>query len=152
MTEPSWDLVLIVPGKPRTQGSLGLWRAADGTERARHSDETKNHRNLLVERAQQAWGDKPPLEGPVLVSIVAVFARPKGHFGTGRNASVLKPGAPQVPTSRGAGDLDKIARLVLDGLDVAGVYLDDSQVAMLQSWKVYGERPETRVRVRGGAV
>lgn len=141
------DMVLEIPGKPRTQGSLTLWRGGDGKERAKHDAHTMNHRNLVVGLARQAWGQRAPLPGDVAVHIVATFARPAAHYGTGRNAQVLKPGAPARPTNRAAGDVDKVARLVLDGLDVAGVYGDDAQVAVLRVEKEYGPTEGTLVKV-----
>lgn len=145
-------LEFIIPGKPRTQGSLTLWRGADGKERAKHSAHTSNHRNLMVGLAVAAWKAQPPMPGDVAVDILATFARPATHYGTGRNADRLKPGVPARPITRAAGDADKVARLVLDALDVAGVYDDDSQVALLRIEKRYAEDHEgesTRVRVWG---
>jgi len=138
------DLFLVIPGKPRTQGSLTLWRGGDGKERAKHSEHTANHRNLVVGLALQGWG-RPATEAGVAVRIVARFARPASHYGTGRNAGVLKPGAPKWPTTRAGGDLDKVARLVLDALEIAGVYKDDSQVVALRAEKEYAETPCTEV-------
>ena len=138
---------LTIPGKPRTQGSMTLWRGADGAERAKYGDETKNHRNLVVGLAMQEWGGRPPLDGEVGVKIVANYVRPKHHFGTGRNAKVLKASAPARPTGRAYGDVDKVARLVLDALDIAGVYNDDSQVVALAVEKAYAATPNTEVLV-----
>lgn len=141
------DLVVIVPGKPRTQGSMTLWRdARTGGERAKYAPETVAHRNLVVGLARQGWG-RLPIGGPVAVQIVAEFTRPKSHYGTGRNASVLKSTAPILHTQ--APDGDKIARLVLDALTIAGVYRDDSQVAVLRVEKRWSDmdHPRTLVEV-----
>jgi crossover junction endodeoxyribonuclease RusA len=139
-------LVVSIPGKPRTQGSMTLWRdAATGGERAKYAPETVAHRNLAVGLFRDAWAGAAPLTGAVAVRIVAVFARPKSHYGTGRNAGVLKDWAPEHYTS--APDGDKIARLVLDALTIAGVYADDGLVAVHRVDKVYGDRPATLVEV-----
>lgn len=137
----------VIPGKPRGQGSMALWRGDDGKERAKYGDETINARNLAVSILRGAWGDRPPLAGAVGVRITARFPRPKSHFGTGRNAGVLKDWAPHwviVPT-----DGDKIARLVNDALTIAGVVADDAIVALLRVEKVYADSGpgETRVEV-----
>jgi hypothetical protein len=68
------------------------------------------------------------------------FARPKGHYGSGRNAAVLKPGAPRSPA--GKPDLDKVLRSTLDALGEAGCYRDDSQVVAVEAQKAYCEPGE----------
>lgn len=45
------------------------------------------------------------------------------------------------PTKRSASDLDKLCRLVLDALDTANVFKDDSQVCMLSASKSYTPEP-----------
>ena len=49
---------------------------------------------------------------PVRADIEFVFPRPKSHYGTGKNADVLKPSAPKYCISRGNGDIDKLANEV----------------------------------------
>lgn len=138
-----------VPGKPRTQGSMTLWRGASGKEHAKHSDHTMNHRNLVIGLARQEWGTRAPSTSPVAVSITASFERPASHFGTGRNADTLKASAPERPISRAYGDGDKIGRLVLDALEIAGVYADDAQVVVLRVEKVFDLAASTVVEVWG---
>jgi Holliday junction resolvase RusA-like endonuclease len=74
---------------------------------------------------------------PLIVYVVFVLPRPKGHYGTGRNAGQVKPSAPKYPAGRP--DLDKLERAVLDGLTAGGVWRDDSQVAFLMAGKVYAD-------------
>ena len=52
----------------------------------------------------------------VEIEIVFLFARPKSHFGTGKNANKLKQKAPEFVTSSQTGDIDKLCRSTLDGL------------------------------------
>jgi crossover junction endodeoxyribonuclease RusA len=86
-------------------------------------------------------------DGPVNLTLRFYFARPKGHFGTGRNAGKLKASAPALPTSQSAGDVDKLARAVLDAL--TGVaFDDDSQVADLTARKRYTPGPDVPEGVR----
>ena len=56
---------------------------------------------------------------PVKADIEFVFPRPKSHYGSGKNADVLKPSAPKHCVSRGNGDIDKLSRSTLDGLSVS---------------------------------
>ena len=83
-----------------------------------------------------------PASGPVAVDLHFTFARPKGHYRTGRNAHLLRDDAPAFVVSRAAGDLDKITRSTFDALTAAGVIVDDSLVASLTASKTYAERGE----------
>jgi len=80
----------------------------------------------------------PPFgEGvPVSVGIVFRLARPQSHYGTGKNAGILKADAPPWPTSKP--DVDKLARHVLDVL-TGSLWKDDSQVAELSLRKTYAK-------------
>lgn len=83
--------------------------------------------------------------GPVHVEVVFYFARPRSHYGTGRNAGTLRASAPQFMSSMP--DLDKLLRCVLDSLSGIAVK-DDSQVSRLLAGKFYGEPERAEVRVR----
>ena len=78
----------------------------------------------IAQQARLAVGE-PVWEGPVAVTVRYFFRRPKHHYGTGRNARVLKDGAPAHPIS--SADLDKLDRLVFDAL-TATVIRDDKQI------------------------
>lgn len=72
---------------------------------------------------------------PVEIVLSFYFARPLGHFRTGRNAHLLRDAAPSWPT--GKPDLDKLERAVFDGLTDAGAWADDSQVVSVIASKHY---------------
>lgn len=78
-----------------------------------------------------------PYDGPVAVTAIYRFPRPKAHFRTGANAHLLRDQAPTFATSRAVGDIEKIARSTHDALTAAGVWTDDSLVAVLTIQKVY---------------
>jgi Holliday junction resolvase RusA-like endonuclease len=61
---------------------------------------------------------------PVGVEITATLPRPAHHYG----ATGIRSNAPIYPTNARTGDVDKLARLVLDALVDAGLLLDDTQV------------------------
>jgi crossover junction endodeoxyribonuclease RusA len=112
------------------------------------SKRVKPWRSDVMAAAVAAY-DGPLVEGAVSVSVVFLFARPKGHFG----AKGLRPSAPAHLTSQGAGDLDKLCRSTLDGLSASagGTLLrDDSQVVSLNASKRYcvgEERPGALISV-----
>jgi crossover junction endodeoxyribonuclease RusA len=76
-----------------------------------------------------------PLAGAVHCEITFRMPRPQGHYGTGRNAGQVRPGAPAYPASKP--DLDKLIRAVLDGLTDGGAWKDDGQVVALAARKMY---------------
>lgn len=85
--------------------------------------------------------------GSVLVDLAFRLPRPRSHYGTGRNAALLKSSAPIRPTTKP--DLDKLARACLDAL-TGVLWVDDSQVVMLLVSKDYagdGTHPGVYVRV-----
>lgn len=87
-------------------------------------------------RAETARIMLKPIDGPVCAEIVFTFTRPRSHYRTGRNAHLLRDGAPGMPAGRP--DIDKLARAVLDGLTMGGAWQDDSQVVALTLRKCYG--------------
>ena len=95
------------------------------------------HAAAMVAKVQAGWA---PVNGPVMVEIMFYLPRPKAHYGSGRNAGVLKDWVPAVPTTRPDGD--KLARAVLDALTSAAVYVDDSQVVDLHASKRFADGRE----------
>lgn len=81
---------------------------------------------------------------PVSVGVDFLIVRPKSHYGTGRNATVLKASAPERPASRP--DVDKLARAVLDALK-GTAYADDGQVVELHARKLFGDQARAEVEV-----
>jgi crossover junction endodeoxyribonuclease RusA len=82
-----------------------------------------------------ATDDWRPMAGAIVLEVKFRLPRPKGHYGTGRNAGLLKPSAPFHPAGRP--DLDKLLRSTFDALGEAGVWGDDSQVVTVRGQKVY---------------
>ena len=88
------------------------------------------------------------------VEIIFLFARPKSHYGTGKNARKLKPSAPVFVTSKGIGDIDKLLRSTYDSLSESSggsVIKDDSLIVKNRSMKRYcveGENPGAKITVR----
>lgn len=139
-------LVATIPGKPRPQGSMQLSRdPRTGKEWAKYGDQTVMHRNLAVSVLREEWGRGAPLVGPVAVKCEFRFARPKSHYGTGRNSGRLKDSAPIWMSS--APDNDKLCRLIGDALTISGVVDDDSLIVLLRGEKLWAEQPSTLVEV-----
>jgi crossover junction endodeoxyribonuclease RusA len=77
-------------------------------------------------------------DGPLRVELRFLLARPKGHYGSGRNAGQVRESAPLFPAARP--DIDKLARSTLDGLCESGLIRDDSQIVSLHLEKRYATR------------
>lgn len=101
-------------------------------------------RNDVMSAAQQEYQGPAILE-PVRLEITFYFPRPKGHYGTGRNAKKLKPSAPKHCASRAYGDTSKLVRSTEDAISASSGYpviFDDSQVVELICKKRYAEADE----------
>lgn len=136
-------LAFFAPGRPRAKGSTRSFRHAKTGAQITLGANPKSKAWQGVVACAALEAGATPHAGPVCLTVTFTFARPKSHYGTGRNSAKLKGSAPPCPTSRHIGDLDKLTRALLDGL--TGVaYLDDDQVVGLtaaKAWRQEG-RPE----------
>ena len=108
-----------------------------------HAQEWKNRCAMV---AAEAW-DKDSaglLSGPLAVFFDFTRARPKGHYGTGRNAGKLKDSAPAYPTVMPDGL--KLTRPVEDAL-TGVLWTDDAIVVAHLISKKYGPRPGVTIKV-----
>lgn len=135
-------LTCVIPGNPQPQGSKT--RGANGAmyEANRRLKPWRAH---AITQLRAAWAGEPITHG-VHVTARFVYARPKSHYGTGRNAGIVKPSAPYYKAS--APDLDKLQRALGDALTQAGILRDDALIVAWNSAKVYGAVPEVRLTVR----
>lgn len=87
-----------------------------------------------------------PLDEPVWVQFEFYRARPKGHYGTGRNEGVLKASAPLFPTTKP--DTTKLQRAIEDALTKLA-WRDDSIVVEASSSKFWAPDgiPKAIVRI-----
>lgn len=74
--------------------------------------------------AREAWG-KDLLNCPVMLGAEFYFARNQGHFGSGRNAGVLKASAPEFHAK--SPDLSKLIRALEDAI-TGIIWVDDKLV------------------------
>ena len=138
--------VLAIYGDPAPKGSM---KCVGGRGRNRHqlvenSTRTAPWRAHIVRAVRGAWPTLSGLSGPLGVEVTLTVRRPPGHYGTGRNATRLRASAPPYPdrVSRGlGGDVDKLARVILDALEDAGTYGNDAQVVELITRKTYADGP-----------
>lgn len=138
----SETLELVVYGQPQPAGSkrhIGGGRVIDANPAAREWKRT------IAQAAGAAWTGRAPLRGPLELSIRFYLPRPKGHFGTGRNAAQLRPSAPAFPTTRP--DTTKLVRGVEDAL--TGIaWADDALIVRQLATKDFGNPVRCEIEVR----
>jgi Holliday junction resolvase RusA-like endonuclease len=139
-------VTFVVYGTPVPQGSKRAFNNPK-TGKIVMVEQTKSGpwRQEVIEKILE-FDLKEPLLGPVTCELSFYFKRPKHHYGTGRNAGVLKAGAPAYVEVRP--DADKLARTVLDAFTLSGLLRDDGQVSILTVVKMYGDKPGLRATVR----
>lgn len=138
------SISFVVHGLPKPAGSKRAFQHKT-TGRIVVTDANKNSRewkNLVADAAFQArpYSMDGLLDGPLLLSLIFMLPRPKGHMG----AKGLRPSAPRFPAVKP--DLLKLARAVEDAL-CGIVYRDDSQIVSESLQKAYGEPARVHVRI-----
>lgn len=135
-------LEFAVEGVPVPEGSMIARMMGDRpVVVASNANELKAWRRRVANTAasllqfRSGW----PHEAPVEVSLL---------FEKERGSTVTRPR----PSSRKGGDVDKLARAILDALQAAGVFVDDAQVVDLHAHTYYSPTPGVRIRVRDADV
>ncbi|MFJ4627095.1 RusA family crossover junction endodeoxyribonuclease [Streptomyces sp. NPDC088847] len=126
LTWPEPALTVAVLGDPGPQGSkthVGGGRMIESSAKVRPWRDTVAWTAIRERNRVRGW---KPLTGEVALSLTFTLARPRSHYGTGRNASQVRPAAPARPT--GTPDLDKLIRSTQDALKTARILRDDSLV------------------------
>lgn len=145
-----WPIRIVIRGKAEPAGSKTGF-VIPGTKRVSIVDANKKAKpwkqGVAADACDQYKGE--PLTCAVDVLMVFTMPRPKGHYGTGRNAQLLKENAPLQPTV--APDVLKLARGVEDAL-TGIVYRDDAQIVNEALQKRYGETPMVEILVRPTAL
>jgi Holliday junction resolvase RusA-like endonuclease len=101
-------------------------------------------------RERVAWAARgayagPPLACPLAVRFDFVVPRPRGHYGTGRNAGIVRDSAPLYPSVKP--DITKLIRSSEDAL-TGILWIDDALIICQSATKSYGDTPGVRVSVR----
>jgi crossover junction endodeoxyribonuclease RusA len=126
-------IVIRVNGVPAPQGSkrhVGNGRMIESSKKVGPWREA-----VRAETQRQRQGQT--VEDAAIVDISIFLPRPRSHYGTGRNAGRLTPGAPLVPAGRP--DLDKLIRSTLDGIVEGGALADDALIVGISAQKAYAE-------------
>lgn len=146
---PRTDFVsFVVFGNARPSGSktVGFTRDKQPFVRPAAKD-VKQWRTQVQQEAGIAMMGQELLRGALRLGVTVYRPRPRSHYGTGRNADLVKSSSPSFPTQQP--DLTKLVRGIEDAL-TGIVWRDDAQVVEQHNFKIYGE-PE-RVVITVGVV
>jgi Holliday junction resolvase RusA-like endonuclease len=139
------EIAFTVLGRPQQKGSKRVLsrpgqraRVVDANVRARPWADRVSAAARDVYRAEL-------IRDAVAVELEFFFARPKSHFGSGRNAGTVLASAPRhmivMP------DIDKLARCAVDAL-TGVVFKDDAQVCEMRLRKSFGEPERAEIVIR----
>lgn len=146
-------ILIHVSGKPAPQGSKVRNRAGAIYESNNRTGPWREAVRAETQRIIRAMAGPPYIQGEAVeVWLLFRMARPAGHYGSGRNASNLRAGAPIRPAVTPDGD--KLARAVFDGITEGGAIADDKQIADYHVSKDYcypGETPSADIRIEPAA-
>lgn len=144
-------ITLWVPGIPIPQGSKRALPPARPGQHPRMIDQgqkkLKPWRATVgaIAAAEIQRRGLHAIVGPVVLELVLRFPRPRGHFGSGKNAGVLKASAPAVPGAKP--DLDKCLRAIGDAL--TGIaYTDDARIVDAHVLKRYADQRGAGAAIR----
>ena len=139
------QIEIRVWGIPAPQGSKSVRGYVAGRAILGESSKAVAPWRVDVRAATQNQYTGAVIDAPVSICATFLFARPKGHYGSGKNADRLKPSAPRHLTSVRHGDLDKLLRSTFDGLSQSaggGLITDDSLIVEVMANKRYVEDGE----------
>lgn len=103
----------------------------------------KKWQAVIAKEAREVYGGKP-VEVPLKVTCKFFMPRPQSHFGTGRNANVLKASAPEYAGNKP--DAGKLARGTIDAL-TGIIYKDDALIVSETHEKFYGEPARVEITI-----
>lgn len=125
----------LVKGQPRPRAF-----ARNGKARVYDSGTAEGFKGAIA-LAVRPFIPAVPAEGPVALSLVCVFPRPKSHY----TKKGLRPFSPEFHTSKP--DSDNVLKAVCDALTGVGLWKDDAQVASVEVRKEYGAAPGCSLKV-----
>lgn len=137
-------VIATVYGEAEPAGALAIGVRKDGGRYLRHraGADLAYWRGQIQAALGERMGGAPPWAGACKVDVSFYLARPGGHYGK----RGLRPSAPERPTKRSVGDVDKLARAVLDAM-TGVVFRDDSQVVELSLHKRYADDGPVRALI-----
>lgn len=134
---------IFIPGIPRPGGSKKSFQHSK-TGKIMTIDACKHNkdwRNTIAYFATMEYRENPT-KNPVYLLLNFYMPRPKNHYGTGKNSSILKDTAPVLHTKKP--DLTKLIRACEDAL-TGILWNDDSQIYCQEAYKIYCDTPGVKI-------
>lgn len=144
------ELVVTIPGDPKTKGSLKCIGGRGGRHQLVESHKSSGPWRATVvgwlTKVVRTGKASPAVKGqPVGVEVTFTLPRPKSHYRTRRDPATgvvhlttVKPAYVDAqPVNHGTGDVDKLTRLILDALQDAGLFPEDCAVVELTARKAF---------------
>ena len=121
------EISFLIPGDPVAKNRPRFFARKAGTKihTGVYKDQEDQEGYFKQMISKQLPVDFEIYNGPIILEITCNLARPKSHFGTGRNAELLKKSAPIFPQN--PKDWDNYGKFVSDCLNKI-IYQDDRQV------------------------
>ena len=147
MATPDGQLVaeFWVPGVPQPGGSKKAFMNPR-TKRIVVVDACKRNKDwrTSVQASAVDHYDGNPVTCPLSLTVNFVIPRPKGHYGTGKNADKIKASAPLYPAKKP--DATKLLRSTEDAL-TGIIWRDDAQIVEQVVRKTWGEKSGAWIKV-----
>lgn len=138
-------LYFVVYGQPAPAGSKTVGFTKSGAHFVRDSAKgSAQWKRTVAQKAGEVMEGGDLLAGPLALTVTFHVPRPKGHYGTGRNAGSVRSSAPEYPTTRP--DTTKLLRAIEDAL-TGIVWRDDAQVVVQTARKLYGSPARVEITV-----
>jgi Holliday junction resolvase RusA-like endonuclease len=114
-------LKLFIKGTPIAK-TRPVFSTKDGKLRTydKQGTEKTSYKRILKSQYKSAL-----LTYPICLTLLFLMPRPKSHYGTGRNAGILKSSAPAFPIT--GKDFDNLEKFVCDAM-TGIIYEDDKQI------------------------
>lgn len=130
-------VVIELPGEP-----IGKARPRFGKGRVYTEAATKAYEKALGWQAKIAMKGRPPMDGPLAVTVLALMAIPESW--TQKRIGLALAGK-ELPT--GKPDTDNCVKAALDACNRI-VWGDDAQIVDLAAYKRYATKPLLRIKVQ----
>lgn len=133
------SVCIVLPGLPRGKGRP-RFSSRGGFARAYTDQQTESYEGALRLAASQAMSGEAPLDGPLVLAMVAVFPVPMSWSKKKRTEALaggLRP--------TGKPDCDNLLKTIdsCNGI----VWHDDAQIVTAMVCKKYGEQPSMEIQV-----
>lgn len=126
---------ITIPGTPQGKGRARSARLPNGKTIHYTPEKTRTYEGIIASLAMEAMGGKPPLEGPVGLTLVIKMPIPQSWPAWKREMAIAQRIAPTTKP-----DADNVEKAVKDGLNGIA-WRDDCQVVSVVKDKIYGVVP-----------